>query len=255
MSTPERKEYIVEKEPVLEKVQGSKSSALSRYQDFFVGSRSLVDLLKYEFATMFLMPMPGALGLVLRKAFYPHLFRHQGAGVVFGRNINLRQPGNIELGNNVVIDDNCTLDAKEVGNGSFVIGDNVLISQNTLMVSKGATIRIGADSSIGTGCRFYSNTGLEIGKSVMVGGDSTLGGGRYRTDDINTPIKDQGLYSYGPVIIEDDVWIGTGCIIQDGVHIKKGSVIGAGAVIRDDVPEYTIVVPHIRTAMIPRDRS
>lgn len=47
--------------------------------------------------------------------------------------------------------------------------------------------------------------------------------------------------SKGKIIIDDDVWIGFGSIILSGVHIGKGAVIAAGAVIANDIPPYAIV--------------
>lgn len=47
--------------------------------------------------------------------------------------------------------------------------------------------------------------------------------------------------SKGPIIIEDDVWIGFGCIILSGVHIGKGAIIGAGSVVTKDIQPYSIV--------------
>jgi serine acetyltransferase len=44
-----------------------------------------------------------------------------------------------------------------------------------------------------------------------------------------------------PVVIEDDVWIGTGVIILKGVRIGRGSIIAAGALVKKDVPPYSIV--------------
>lgn len=49
-------------------------------------------------------------------------------------------------------------------------------------------------------------------------------------------------YTKGPIIIEDDVWIGYGCKILSGVTIGKGCVIGAGSVVTKDVPPYSIYV-------------
>ena len=46
--------------------------------------------------------------------------------------------------------------------------------------------------------------------------------------------------SKGPIIIDDDVWIGYGVIILSGVHIGQGAVIGAGSVVAKDVPPYSI---------------
>ena len=43
-----------------------------------------------------------------------------------------------------------------------------------------------------------------------------------------------------PTVIEDDVWIGTNAVIRQGVHIGRGAVIGAGAIVLKDVASYTI---------------
>lgn len=47
--------------------------------------------------------------------------------------------------------------------------------------------------------------------------------------------------SKGDIVIEDDVWIGTRAIILSGVHIGKGAIVAAGAVVTSDIPEYSIV--------------
>ena len=47
--------------------------------------------------------------------------------------------------------------------------------------------------------------------------------------------------SKGPIVVEDEVWIGTGAMIFSGVTIAKGAIVGAGAVVTRDVPPYAIV--------------
>lgn len=59
-----------------------------------------------------------------------------------------------------------------------------------------------------------------------------------RTD---IPMFRQGDSVPRPVIISDDVWIGARVTILPGVHIGKGAIIGAGAVVTKDVPEYAVV--------------
>ena len=54
-------------------------------------------------------------------------------------------------------------------------------------------------------------------------------------------IYKQGVTTKGGVYIDDDVFIGAGVIIMDGVKIGKHSVIGAGSVVTKDVPPYTVV--------------
>jgi acetyltransferase-like isoleucine patch superfamily enzyme len=55
------------------------------------------------------------------------------------------------------------------------------------------------------------------------------------------PMSHQSLHSKGPIIVEDDVWLGVGVTVLSGVRIGKGSVVGAGAVVTHDVPEGAIV--------------
>ena len=72
--------------------------------------------------------------------------------------------------------------------------------------------------------------------------------GNHETKTISTfPFKQQlfGItgesQSNGDIVIDDDVWIGTRCLILSGVHIGQGAVIAAGAVVTRDVPPYAIV--------------
>lgn len=63
----------------------------------------------------------------------------------------------------------------------------------------------------------------------------------HRFDQLDLPMWRQGFSPSEPVIIGNDVWVGTRAIILPGVTISKGAIIGAGAVVTKDVPEYAIV--------------
>ena len=246
-------EKTIYKEATLQRIHQDRSSALQKYQGFFIGSTSLGNLIKYELATMFLVPLPGAIGYLLRKWFYPRIFRRIGKDVNWGRNIALRHPGRIEIGDRAAIDDGCLLDASGVGDKGLHIGNDVLVARSTNIQGKTSWIEIGDHCNIASHCQIISASGIRLGQWVMVGGQCYIGGGRYRIDDRSTPMMKQEVYSKGPVIIEDDVWIGAGVIVQDGVHIGRGSVIGAGAVVRENIPEYTVITPHSRLVMLPRN--
>lgn len=55
-------------------------------------------------------------------------------------------------------------------------------------------------------------------------------------------IREQGYYPSQKVIIGDDVWIDRKVMIMPGVHIGNGAVVGAGAVVAKDIPDYAIAV-------------
>ena len=229
------------KDRVVDTISGS-GSALEKYKNFFVGERSNWKLFRYELAMLFAMPMPGAVGFALRKILFPGLFRKTGRGVNFGRNVSLRCPGRIVLGDNVTIDDGCALDARGgQGPTDFVIGDRTLIARDTCLLVKSGYLRIGADGSIGSQCYLSAVSGLEIGDHAIIAGQCYFGGGRYRTDLDAGPMVTQGLKTKGPVVLGNDVWVGAGARILDGVRIGDGAIIGAGAVVTKDVAANEIV--------------
>jgi len=248
-------ELIIDKKPLQDKLYDKTSSPLQKYQDFYVGSRRLADLATFELLTCVLGPLPGALGLLLRKTCYPYLFKRIGVDVIWGRNIAIRYPNSIEIGDRVAFDDNCLIDAQGAGPDGIRIGNGVMVARGTVIQGKGGSISVGDQTVIGCQTFIGSAGGMQIGKMVMIAALCYIGGGRYHTDDLSTPMVTRSPYSNGPVIIEDDVWIGAGAIIQDGVKVGKGSVIGAGAVIREDVPPYTVLVPHQRLISLSRDKS
>jgi acetyltransferase-like isoleucine patch superfamily enzyme len=253
--TVSRQEQAVYKKPVLESINEEKSSAIQKYRDFFIGKPGLLEMVKYELAVTLLAPMTGALGLALRKAFYPQLFRKVGQGVVWGKNISLRHPGRISIGDRVGIDDDCLLDAKGGQEEGIQVGNDVLIARSSIIQCKTGPIRLGDRVSIGSQCQLSSVSGIFLGNAVMVGGQCYIGGGRYHIEDRDTPIMDQGLFSKGPVVVDEDVWVGAGVTILDGVHIGKGCVIGSGAVIREDLPPYSVVTPYQKLVLLPRGEA
>ncbi|MCK4377509.1 MAG: hypothetical protein KAV97_04780, partial [Actinomycetia bacterium] len=65
-------------------------SDFAKYKDIFIGNKNLFYLIKYEIITTLFDQIPGALGLFLRKTFYPALFKRVGKGTIFGKNLILR---------------------------------------------------------------------------------------------------------------------------------------------------------------------
>lgn len=62
----------------------------------------------------------------------------------------------------------------------------------------------------------------------------------HKFDDIEVPMIKQGQLQASQTVVEDDVWIGANAIIMPGLTIKKGSIIGAGAVLTKDTEPFGI---------------
>lgn len=110
-------------------------------------------------------------------------------------------------------------------------------------LSYGAYIEIvnGGTLTIGQGA---SNVGLTImcAKEVTIGNGVRIGR-NVSIRDWNGPhvIINDTYVNHAPVIIEDHVWLCTGCMVMPGVTIGKGSVVAANAVVTKDVPPYSLV--------------
>ena len=118
-----------------------------------------------------------------------------------------------------------------------------------------AGIKIGKGSTIHTGARFYNPRNISIGNDSIIGEGIILDGRAKLTIGDHVDIASE-IMIYNcehnihdanfspvcePVIIEDYVFVGPRAIILPGVTIKKGAVVGAGAVVTKDVDELTIV--------------
>ena len=109
-------------------------------------------------------------------------------------------------------------------------------------IDKGVTfatdIKIGNGSGIGANCSIP--TGVTIGENVMMGIDILMFTNEHRHDDITVPMGAQGRTPVEPIVIEDDVWIGSRSLIMKGVRIGHGAIIAAGSVVTKSVPAYEI---------------
>jgi len=120
-------------------------------------------------------------------------------------------------------------------------------SGKKLNVENGVYFGTGKDFRVGYRVGFSSNFKslnriVEIGDYVMIGEDTLFLGGVHNFERIDIPILKQGSGGKMPLKIEDDVWIGVRVIVLPGCkHIGKGAIIGAGAVVTKDVPDYAIV--------------
>ncbi len=235
----QRIEYKTELQALL---TDAKKSVFAKYQELCIGSSSLWFLLKYEIITSLFGPLPGALGLVLRSVFFRTLLGKVGSNVVFGRGVVLRHPKKINLGDNVIIEDNCVLDAKGKDNKGMFIGDNVTIGRNCVLSCKNGDLYIGENTVININAFIQSGKRVDIGKNVGIGAYCyIIGAGEHTMTRTDIPIMSQEQTVKG-IIIEDNAAIGTGAKIKDGITIGRDAFIGAGAVVTKSIPEFAIAV-------------
>jgi acetyltransferase-like isoleucine patch superfamily enzyme len=219
----------------------ARESALARYQTLVVGNRRFGALLLHELLITTLTYVPGLVGIVLRRAFYPFLFKRMARGVVIGTGVSLRQPGKMILHPGCMLDDLASLNARGDGDTRIELGRQVFIGRGSVLSVRNGQVELGDHANIGGACRIGCSGGtVRIGRHVLVGAFTYIGGGMHRHDRTDVPMALQGQAFKGGVTIEDDVWIGGGCQVLDGVTIGKGSIIGAGAIVTKDIPPYSI---------------
>jgi acetyltransferase-like isoleucine patch superfamily enzyme len=228
-----------------------KRSRVQRYRDLVIGRPGLWALVRFELITLLCANMPGALGLFLRSRLYPRLLGRCGHGVTFGANVVLRHPHKIAIGDNVVIDDACCLDAKGTTNQGIVIGDGVFVGRNTILSCKNGDILLEDHANIGFNVEVFSASRVRVGKSVLIAAYTYLVGGDHLYDRVDVPVLYQGRTAQG-IDVGDHVWLGAHVVVTDGSRIGRDAIVGAGAVVVGEIPEFNIAagVP----AKVIRDR-
>lgn len=226
-------------------------SRLARYSDLIVGRRGFWPLLKYELIILLCSRVPGLLGLWLRAKLYPGLLGRCGRNVVFGVNVVLRHPHKIELGDGVIIDDNCLLDAKGRDNAGIRIGPGVYLGRNSILSCKNGDIDLGARVNIGFNCEVFSGSRVTLGADTLVAAYCYFIGGDHNPQDIDASVTQQGSRSQG-ITIGEKCWFGAGVKVLDGLTVGNNSIVGAGAVVTRDVPAYAVAIGI--PARVVRDR-
>jgi acetyltransferase-like isoleucine patch superfamily enzyme len=248
---------------IRQKLYSGQKSTLQRYAELVMGRRGTWKLLKYELLTCLLGPFPGAIGLFLRKLFYPWLFRRIGHGVVFGRSLVIRNPDRIVLGDRVVIDDYVVLDGRGGdGDEGLWIGDEVIVNRGALIQAKVGTIRIGSHCDIGAEVSIISQGANVIEDMVSIGGGCKIGGGLIQiqndratqgdADPNDFAARGQVRVSKGTVRIGAKSALGENVTVLDGAIIGCECVVGACAVIRGRIPDRSVVALQEKLVVLPR---
>lgn len=119
-------------------------------------------------------------------------------------------------------------------------GSNLNLEQGAYI---GGGTKFSVGNRVGIGKNFISHCRIiTIENDLMMGEDVLFQGGGHNYKDLSLPMMEQGGKPDTPLHIADDVWIGSRVIILPGCkRIGAHSIIGAGAVVTKDVPDYAIV--------------
>jgi acetyltransferase-like isoleucine patch superfamily enzyme len=100
---------------------------------------------------------------------------------------------------------------------------------------------IGENSYVNSGCVIYTGNGVTIGNNVAIAANCVFAPVDHEFRERGRLIREQRFRpSKGGILVEDDVWIGAGCVLLDGAILRQGCVIGAMSLVRGEVPAYTV---------------
>jgi len=186
--------------------------------------------------------VPTLIGIGLRAVLYRLMLSMDGLAAIEA-GVRLRFASRIRLGNGSYLDQGVYIHACPAG---VTIGPRTLVMHGSVLHVYNfrdlphAGITIGEDSLIGEMNVIRGQGGVSIGSRVYTSPLVQIIAVNHVFDDPDRPFVDQGITAEG-IIIEDDVWIGSGAVITDGVRVGKGAVVAAAAVVTKDVPPHTVV--------------
>lgn len=197
---------------------------------------------KYSFRDLTVITLSRAIQVLRGILLIP--FLKQANGMLFiGRRVKINHAYQLSTGKNTIIEDNVYINA--LSEQGIVIGNNVSIARDCIIIctgiiaQKGKGITIGEGTGINARAYLSGQGGIEIGRNVIFGPEVKIFSENHNYNDPQQPIKAQGVTRKG-VKIGDNCWLGAGVTVLDGVTIAQGCVIAAGSVVTRSIPENSI---------------
>ena len=186
-----------------------------------------------------------SLPMYIRGLWWRLLLHSTTGTVLIGKQVTIRNPQYVSVGRNFVAEDYCEIQG--IAETGIVFGDRVTIGRFAMIRPSGyygrevgAGLKVGDRSNIGPFCYIGCSGHIRIGNDVMMSPGVSLFAENHNFMDTDLPMKAQGVTKQ-PIVIEDDCWLASNSTILAGVHIGRGAVIAAGAVVTQDVPDFAIV--------------
>lgn len=162
------------------------------------------------------------------------------AGSAISPRADIYHSSRVKIGKSCLIDA-CLIDANSKHMPGISIGEGCLIHRNTVLRTVRGAIRLGRNTSIQHFSAIYGLGDTEIGDNVLIASHCAIAVAQHKFDKSNIPIYEQGTVDLD-TRIGSNVWIGAHVVVFAGVSIGDGSVIGAGAVVNQDIPPNSIAV-------------
>ena len=178
----------------------------------------LISLEIQEWLEFLIRPIPGRAGFLIRRIWYKGFFSHSGNPNI-GIGCEFISPQTISFF------------------GSSYIGANCYFNAD------GGRIEVGKAAAFNRGAHINASCGgkIVIGDHCLIGPGVVMRTADHDFSRTDLLIQNQG-HNHEDIIIEGDVWIGANAIVLRGVHIGRGAIIGAGAVVTKNIPSMAIAV-------------
>ena len=163
--------------------------------------------------------IPGIIGYKLRSFYFSRRLLKTFLNNILESGIRIECPRNVELGSGSYFGFDCKIYASEFS--KVKIGSDCEFNSNVMINARG-------------------NGSITIGNNVLIGPNVVLRSSNHSFENLEKSINKQGM-NHGEIIIKDDVWIGSNCVILQNCTIGKGSIIAAGAVVTKDIESYSVV--------------
>jgi acetyltransferase-like isoleucine patch superfamily enzyme len=129
------------------------------------------------------------------------------------------------------------------GERQIALGSGVFVGANSWLQALGnGRLQIGDGTAFAGGCVISAATSVRLGQKVLVARNVYVSDHIHAYADAERAVLEQGLTNLEPVEIRDGAWLGENVVVCPGVTIGRGAVIGANAVVREDVPDYAVAV-------------
>lgn len=171
-----------------------------------------------EWGVAVLRCVPGRIGRLLRRIYYRAVLAGSGSALSIGEHVEFGCPEQVTLGNEAYFVRGAVLRA--CGGASLKLGNRVAVNGNARLIADFGSIVVGND--------------------VMIGPNVVIRASNHAISRCDIPIWEQGQTS-GHIIIGDDVWIGANAVILPNVRVGCHVVVGAGAVVTRDIPDFAVV--------------